>query len=317
VVRYHFVRPIAAGAYPRLKGLEPERFAQQLDYIASRYAPVAPSAVVDAALTGCALPDRAALLTFDDGYTDHVRYVAPELRARQMVGLFFPVAQSLLDRRVLDVNKIQFVLASADVANIVAEIDECIDDARDRFDLDTAAGYRAVWWKPSQFDPPDIVFVKRMLQAGLPLELRTEIVNRLFAQYVTHDEMSFARELYFSVDDARALLDQGMAIGAHGDRHLRLPTLSREGQEREIDGALRILDALGVPRRRYCYCYANGERNAHSEEILTARACAIAFTTRPEVAVITAANRLALPRLDTNDVSVDADERMRAWSPKP
>jgi peptidoglycan/xylan/chitin deacetylase (PgdA/CDA1 family) len=302
VVRYHFVRPIAAGAYPRLKGLEPERFAQQLNYIASRYTPVSPSAVVDAALTGCALPDRALLLTFDDGYTDHVRYVAPQLRARQMAGLFFPVAQSFLDRRVLDVNKIQFVLASADVADIVQEIDESIEEARGRFDLDTAAGYRTVWWKPSQFDPPDVVFVKRMLQAGLPAELRTEIVSRLFARYVTRDDESFANELYFSHDDARALLDGGMTIGAHGDRHVRLPTLSRAGQEHEIDGALRILDALGLPRQRYCYCYANGERNAHSEEILTARRCAIAFTTRPEPAIITAASRLALPRLDTNDL---------------
>lgn len=305
VVTYHFVRPIAAGPYPRLKGLEPERFEAQIDYILRRYVPVSAAQVVRAATGEGSLPDRAVLLTFDDGYTDHVRYVLPVMRSWNISALFFPVAQSLLERRVLEVNKIQFVLAVADIAGVVAAVEQDVDEARSRFALRSADEYRTTWWKASRFDGPEVVFVKRMLQIALPGELRTQIVDRLFRTYVTADETSFANELYLSIGDAKKMLDAGMTIGPHGDRHVRLSTLSRDAQADEIDGALRILDVLALPRRGFCYCYANGDRNADSEALLASRGCAAAFTTEPHVAVLAADRRLSLPRLDTNDIPCD------------
>jgi peptidoglycan/xylan/chitin deacetylase (PgdA/CDA1 family) len=56
-----------------------------------------------------------------------------------------------------------------------------------------------------------------------------------------------------SVSEARELCAAGMTLGAHGDRHVRLPTLSREDQAREIDGALRVLDALDIRRPGFAY----------------------------------------------------------------
>ena len=63
----------------------------------------------------------------------------------------------------------------------------------------------------------------------------------------------------------------GMTIGAHGDRHLRLPTLSRDDQALEIDGALRVLDAVDASRQQFAYSYANGEHDHTSVELLRAR----------------------------------------------
>ena len=106
----------------------------------------------------------------------------------------------------------------------------------------------------------------------------------------------------------------GMTIGAHGDRHLRLPMLSRDDQALEIDGALRVLDAVDASRQQFAYSYANGEHDHTSVELLRARGCGVGFTTRPDLATVTAAGMLVLPRLDTNDLPVQAEAPIGSWT---
>jgi peptidoglycan/xylan/chitin deacetylase (PgdA/CDA1 family) len=127
-------------------------------------------------------------------------------------------------------------------------------------------------------------------------------VDDLFRTRVSRDEATFAAELYMTVDELGDAMTRGVAVGAHGDRHLRLPSLRDAEQAKEIDGALRVLDAVAVPRRRFLYSYANGEHDDRSAARLDANGCAAAFTTRPEIARLVASERLRLPRLDTNDL---------------
>ena len=52
------------------------------------------------------------MLTFDDGYKDHIRYVFPELIKRKIRGLFFPSAKAILENVVMDVDCIHLIIAS-------------------------------------------------------------------------------------------------------------------------------------------------------------------------------------------------------------
>ena len=128
------------------------------------------------------------------------------------------------------------------------------------------------------------------------------------------DERRLADDLYMDVDDLHAMKAAGMTIGAHGDRHVRLPTLPEDGQAREIDGALRVLDAVGAPREAFVYCYANGEHDETSVDLLRARGCRAAFTTRPDLARLAAGEMLTLPRLDANDFPSDANAPPSEWT---
>jgi len=58
------------------------------------------------------LNDNSLLLTFDDGYKDHFEYVFPILDELGIQGSFFPPAKAIMEHKMLDVNKIYFVLAS-------------------------------------------------------------------------------------------------------------------------------------------------------------------------------------------------------------
>jgi hypothetical protein len=225
--------------------------------------------------------------------------------------VFFPAASALIDRRVLNVNKVQCILAASNVSRLVERIEAAVAE---RPALPRPDEYRRQWWKASRWDPPEVVYVKRLLQDALPEGVRRPLVDELFRSLISADERAFADELYMTVDDARAMLADGMTIGAHGDRHVRLPTLSRDEQAVEIDGALRVLDAVGSPRQNFVYCYANGAYNEDSLDLLRTRGCSLAVTTRPDLAKLDTADLLVLPRIDTNDLPVRSDAEPNEWT---
>ncbi len=113
IVMYHYVRELGRSRFPEIKGLSLERFSRQLDHIQANYTPVTVEMILDALKSPeQSLPPNALLLTFDDGYSDHFTNVFPLLDARGIQGCFFPPARAILEHKVLDVNKIHFVLAA-------------------------------------------------------------------------------------------------------------------------------------------------------------------------------------------------------------
>jgi peptidoglycan/xylan/chitin deacetylase (PgdA/CDA1 family) len=310
---YHMVRSTAAGVIGRLKGLELPAFREQLAYIRAHYTPVGLFDLVAAANSAGQLPPRPIVLSFDDGYAGHYDVVFPLLADAGIPAAFFPVASALVDRSVVDINKVQCILAASDRVERLVEVVEAAIE-RERPHLPPPAEYRRQWWKSSRWDPAEVVYVKRLLQHALPERVRRPLVDELFRTRVSADEEGFAAELYMDAKQVRELHDAGMTIGAHGDRHLRLSSLSRDEQAVEIDGALRVLDVVGLPRRRFAYCYANGEHNDDSIELLRTRECSIALTTRPDLARIAPGGLLTLPRIDTNDLPVQSEVEPNEWT---
>jgi peptidoglycan/xylan/chitin deacetylase (PgdA/CDA1 family) len=312
IVTYHYVRPSPRPA-SRFFALDPDAFRGQLRYLLRHYTAVRLTDVVEAVRGSRTLPPRPLVLTFDDGYREHYDTVFPILAEHDVRAAFFPIRSALLDRRVLDVNKVQFILGAVpDPAAVVAAIEEAMLAA----DLTAAAlaGYREKWWTASNFDDPPVAYVKRMLQHVLPDSIRQPLVDTLFRRYVTSDEADFAGALYLTVDEAREMLGAGMELGGHGDRHIPLTALDRHHQALEIDGALRALDAIGIPRNGFLYSYVKGAHDASAAELLRARGCAAALTTHEDVARLGADDLLALPRIDTIRFPTDANAPPNAWT---
>ena len=314
IVMYHFVRPVATSRFPQLAGLELSAFREQLRYVNRHYSPIRLRDVVAAAEGTDTLPARPIVLTFDDGYRDHYTHVFPLLAAHRIPGAFFPVRSALVDRSVLDVNKVQFILAAVnDVEPLIGEIDAAIEACRDPA-LRSAAEYRATWRAASRFDGPDVVYVKRMLQHVLPDVLRRPLVDEWFRRFVSVDEAAFAADLYLTIAQAREMHAEGMEFGGHADRHVPLTALGPEQRAKEIDGALRALDAVGVPRVRFAFSYVKGEHDAASVALLRERGCSVAVTSRVDLARPVRSDLLTLPRIDANDLPVDGNARPNTWT---
>jgi peptidoglycan/xylan/chitin deacetylase (PgdA/CDA1 family) len=303
IVMYHYVRDLEQSRFPGIKGLSLERFRRQLDYIQSHYTAIAAENLLEVlASPQKDLPRNPVLLTFDDGYIDHFTNVFPLLDARGIRGCFFPPAQAILEHRVLDVNKIQFVLATQpDTGTLLDEIFSYLAEFRSEYELKTKEMYLKAAGQ-HRYDTPEVTAVKRMLQRELPEPVRTEIVRRLFVRHVTSDEVAFACELYMSVEQIACLQRHGMHVGGHGYAHAWLNHLSPVAQAVEIDRSLEFLQGLGRKTQDWTMCYPYGGFNTSLLEILRARECRLGFTVEARAADLDLDDPLTLPRLDTNDL---------------
>lgn len=301
IVMYHYVRDLGRSRYPAIKARTLEAFRGQLDYIARNHEVVTMKQVAAAVRGEERLPDNACWLTFDDGYLDHYLNVFPLLEARGWEGSFFAPAQPILEGRVLDVNKIHFILAAEpDAGRIVEELRRQVERAReDGADLRPWDDYVAEYMTQCHLDTPEVLFIKLMLQKALPEAVRNRVCDELFARFVSADEVAFASELYLSVDQARTMVRSGMAFGGHGYSHQWLASLDAGAQARDIDRSLEFLGQLGVPAEDWAICYPYGSYDRTTVDLVRERGCALGLTTREAVADLGRDGPLELPRVDT------------------
>lgn len=302
IVMYHYVRELEKSRYPGIRGLRVSEFRNQLDYLQNRFALVSVADVVAARRAGEGLPPNAALLTFDDGYIEHFTSIFPILFERGLSAAFYPPVATIRNGQLLDVNRLHFILAVANPAELRKALDRAIFEHRDSFGLKTPAEYWAEWGVANRFDVADVNYFKRMLQTALPVELRHLISTKLFADYIGMDEQAFSAELYMNEEQARVMVACGMHFGSHGDKHVWLNRVDRTTQEDEIDISLEWLRSIGEKVDDFwTMAYPYGGWNESILEVLRMRKCDLAVTTTVGTADIFRNDPLLLPRYDTND----------------
>ncbi|MBN1119526.1 MAG: polysaccharide deacetylase family protein [Anaerolineae bacterium] len=315
IIMYHYVRDVQGSRFPDIKGLTVEQFSAQIDYIKKYYTVVGGRELLDAIAPGGELPPRAALLTFDDGYIDHLLNVYPILDRNHLSACFFPVAKAVLEHHVLNVNKIHFVLASTtDKEKIISRIYHWLDEYRASYELPSNNDYWIRLAVAGRFDTPEIVFTKHLLQRELPTDLRDIITSLLFGEFVTSDETAFASELYMNNEQLVSLYRSGMYIGGHGYSHNWLNTLDRAEQERDIDAGLDFIKSVGDSPGGWIFSYPYGAYNDSLLSVLRDRGFNIGLTLHVGIARLDADQLLTLPRLNTNDLPKLADSSPNDWT---
>lgn len=304
IIMYHYVRDLGKTRYPNIKGLTTKRFIQQLDFLESNYTFVRMEDCLEC-LQGAQedFPENAALLTFDDGYIEHFTEVFPLLDERGIQGAFFPPVQSTMENRVLDVNKIHFILASVDEPKKLLDVLKSeIKNAQIQYSLNHPEVYfDRIESSEHPYDPPEVVTFKRVLQRELPFNARHEIVSVLFDNFVGVREDIFSKELYMSESQLRTMMRHGMFVGGHGYSHRWLNALPSEEQGEELARTEDFLNSLEVEKtgRVMCYPYG-GFNNELLNEMEKSGFCA-GLTTVPEPANLNWKSRYTLGRIDTNE----------------
>ena len=303
IVTYHYVRDLEASPWPRLAALDAARFDRQLDHITGHFTVVGLPDVLAAIGGEKSLPENACLLTFDDGYRDHATVAAPALAERGLTGVFFPAAAAVAERRLLEVNKIHFILAAcADRSALRKELNGLIEEHRE----ETTPALReleATWRHPGRWDDAETVYIKRLLQQGLQPALRDRLTGCLFRRHVSGDEAGFAEALYLDTTDMAAMMDAGMSFGSHGTRHQRLPLLDDATLHDDLARALVFLQDAGVDcASGWALCYPHGAQDERVRQVARRLGCVMAVTIAPGIADLAADDALALPRRDTNEL---------------
>ncbi len=301
IAMYHYTRDLKNSRYPKIKGLDLPLFRQQLDYFEQNFNVVSMEQVIEATLYGGNLPDKALLLTFDDGYIDNYTVAMPLLQQHNMKGSFFIPGKTITENVLLDVNKIHFILASADINRLLEDLLEKMDYYRGtEFDYPSNEELWRVYAVDERFDSKDVVFIKRILQTVLPENLRNRISSELFKKYLGLPEDKFARELYMNHDQIRFMKENGMFIGFHGYDHYWLANLSEQRMKQDIDKGLEVIaDYIDMDNWIINYPYGNFSKAVC--EYAKSKGAKIGLTTEVGIARLGMDDIMALPRLDCND----------------
>lgn len=312
---YHYTRDLAHSRYPEIKGLAYDLFELQLQFFKKNFSVVTMQDVVQAIENnGENLPNNALLLTFDDGYIDNFTVALPLLKKYGMQGSFFIPGKTFAENVLLDVNKVHFVLASANnPKELVNDIYAHLDEARknpEYSNLPSNVDLYAQYGVANRFDGADVVFCKRILQTAIPEKLRNEMSSKLFSKYVGMSESSFARELYMNSDQIQCLKDNGMFIGLHGYDHYWLENLKPEQMKRDVDKALEVMSPF-IDKNAWVMNYPYGSYNQGVIDYIKSHGCVLGLTTGVAPADLTEDNRFTLQRLDCNDFPPKSDNYLK------
>lgn len=314
IVMYHYVRDLKHSRYPEIKGLDLNLFKEQIAYLEKNYSIIKMEELIEAKFNGAELPPNAVLLTFDDAYVDHYTNVFPILERKKLQGSFFAPVKAITENKVLDVNKIHFILASvADKSKILNEIYLQLDKYRKLYMLESNDHYYKKLATIDRYDTPEVLFIKRLLQVELPEDLRSIMTDELFLRFVSEDESSFAQELYMNTEQISCMQRNGMHIGGHGNNHYWLGSLSEELQYTELSKSLEFIKSIGGSEDNWTMCYPYGSYNNDTLKILDSLNCKLGFTTHVDIADLKKYKKFEMPRLDTNDIPKDSLASGNEW----
>lgn len=309
---YHYTRDFIHSRYPDIKGLDVKLFKEQLDFFRDSCNVVTMEQVIDAIEGLSSLPERAVLLTFDDGYIDNFTFAFPLLEEYGFQGSFFIPGKTFATHQLLDVNKIHYILAGADIKKLVLDVKERMDHYRGHeFDYPSNDELWNQYAVDERFDNKNIVFVKRVLQKVLPEYIRNQIISDLFEKYVGVSEEQLAYELYMTSDQIRVLKRHGMFIGLHGYDHYWLGNMPVEKMHEDVSKAMETMDEF-INCKKWVMNYPYGSFNDKVIEYIRTKGACIGLTTEVRAAEIGKDDELKLPRLDCNDFPPKS-ENYKKW----
>lgn len=236
--------------------LDCELFQRCLHFFAAHYNIVSADAVLRARRGEDKLPERALLVTFDDGWADNVEYAFPRMQALGIPGLMFVVAdavdrrEAFYQERILGAWRLG-TLTPADLAQALARQDAPASV--------TASGAEQQ--------------LRQLIAAveALPEEARRRLLDGLASSLQDrHRQMISASEL-------GRLERSGVAIGLHGKTHVPLTRAVDLGVE--LEGARAALErhlpegagpsTMSFPHGRHDARIADRARHAGFELLFT------------------------------------------------
>lgn len=283
ILMFHRVLPDVAVAYGlpcsyRIRGtsLTREELRETLDLAG----PILPLDALERALAGGGAMPAGAVLTFDDGYREHLDVVAPLLAQRGVTATFF-VATGLHggSAAVAAVDAWYWLLdhARSPVATVPMP-----DGGSYVGRLDTLDG-KAAWvcGLPKAALVAQSARGQRQMLEALAEAVRCDVPEDLAAR------------LYLRPDEWGALARMQMRVGAHSVSHPRLTGLTREGLEAEV---VASVEAVSAHSADVAFAYPDGDYDERVVDLVRSTGVSSAVTCEPGV-VSAGADLMRLPRV--------------------
>lgn len=296
---YHYVRPEVA-SFPFFRSLHIDDFVKQLEYFENEYGYISKNDFMKSLISG--KPVNGVILTFDDGFKDHYRYVLPELLKRDIWGIFYIPMSPFITGELIDVHRIHALLGMYGGDVISRAIKGVVSDK-----ILSSAHAEEFYSKTysMQSDAASTLYVKRLLNYFIDYKYRKEVIDGLMSEFFPN-ENELKTEFYMNGEELATMHAKGMMLGSHTVNHLVMSKLSTQEQENEIASSFEMLESITGSDAPKTFCYPYGSFlsfTSQTEELLEKYSCMFAFNVESrdicEIDLVT--RRQALPRYDCNE----------------
>jgi peptidoglycan/xylan/chitin deacetylase (PgdA/CDA1 family) len=216
-------------------------FALQMDWIAE-FCRVLPLPDAARALARGSLPERAACITFDDGYANNLDVAAPILSERELPATIF-----------IAVDAVQTGAMWNDL------VIEAIREARSEIDLRAVGGEHLILGDAASRSRAVPVALETLKYR--PLVERWHVASELYQ----HTTGRPPPRIMLTEEGVRRIAAAGFDVGAHTVNHPILKTLPDEDADREIAGSRDWVSQV-TGRRAVSFAYPNGRPGRDYDE---------------------------------------------------
>lgn len=219
-------------------------------------------------------------LSFDDGLKEHYTIVFPLLKKHNIVGYFFPIAETL-EGKFNHVHK-RHILLDRFENDLITMWNNYSDT---KFSVDKSDRDRY------SFDSLEIASFKRFLVCKIDNKEKNRVFDAILKE---HNIVVDTKEYYITKSELKEMSEADMVIGNHTLTHPVLANLTYNQQLHEITCAHKLLKNI-LKKEPTVFSYPFGSYNADTLEILRKLRYKIGFTVN---------SLLEIGRLDCKNVVV-------------
>tara|TARA_Y100000589_G_C27189069_1_gene643944 strand:- start:2260 stop:3186 length:927 start_codon:yes stop_codon:yes gene_type:complete len=249
-IMYHYVRKYNSNL-PFFRFLDISNFSKQLDYFSEKFGFISKKEwiriIKEKSLKNS---KNKILLTFDDAMSCHYKYVFPELKKRNLWGIFYVPTKPYQNKKILDVHRIHLltgVFSGKELMNTLLSLlndriitHEKIKEFREKT-YTRQDNYEGV----SEF--------KRILNYFVDYNYRELLIDKVANQLNYRFK---PLDFYVPLEKLREMHAFGNIIGSHTVSHPVMSRLNKKEQSNEIIDSFSFLEEMGfLNTKTYCHPY--------------------------------------------------------------
>ena len=259
-VMYHYVRPFDE-TFPNFKNLHIDDFEKQLDFFETDFGFVSKDDFLNSLKTG--IPAPGVVLTFDDGFKDHFKYVLPVLKKRNLWGIFYITTGVYNSEDLLDVHKIHLLLGKVPSKTLFDALQQVISE--EMLSHKNISAFKEATYKLQKNDDYTNL-IKRTLNYYIDYKFRKSVIDALIEQFFEESLSQLFSKFYMMKEELQMLNDAGMILGSHTVNHPVMSKLALVKQKDEIVASFSFLESVVGALSVKTFCYPYGGFHTFTDE---------------------------------------------------
>ncbi len=209
----------------------PTVFARHMDYVLRHYRIMPLKQLVEALERGT-LPNRSAVITFDDGFADNFRHAYPYLKEHMIPATIFLAVEPMTSGKPLWIQELHYLTTRYGSRSVAAKLGSLVEDLDIEPSTDTHGREMAT-----------VKALEGYLAYSVSKSRRDEILDALYREFaISRKDALSGQELFLNWAQVRQMYADGISFGNHGMSHTPLASMPLEEQEREIKDSKRSIE---------------------------------------------------------------------------